>query len=579
MWFLPLGEPFLNGSPTKGRNLIYYEIMIKSAAIIIPPLSDFYFTRHRFSSLGATIAAQLLERVGIKATILNFPLMNVKGTVTGLPPELAYLKPFIIENETGRLSFFTHYRRFGPSFDQCAERVAALRPDICIFSLFAFCYGDDALTLAAAIKKSTPAMPIAIGGAGVSAYPDYFLKNAAFDFVLQGEAESCLPQFIEKLSQPEPDWNSIPGMHFKRTNGLLQHSPPPPPAAADAMLLPFVKTTESARTITFATSLARGCPKRCNFCSSSLFFGRKLRTVPIPQIEELLKNRASEFAQSGKRIVVNIEDDNLLCDESLFKFIISLFRRHIPSVEFIAENGLDYTLLTPELCGWLIDNGMRKFNLSLASTNPAILRNRNRGFDLDRYEKVLALLAERNIPSVTYVICGFEEDTVQTVAEALNYLAAKPTIIGLSPFYPVPGLPGFTDPKVFDEQGARRCCGSGLYPWNGSLSTATMVTAFRLARLGNLIKSKYLNDLERELIAVIRKEKRLLTIIKGKDGKEKIATVEGMDGELIEKVKIAFKAFGGGTEFKSNAYEGETSLRGLPILPNRQNRRNIDSFD
>ena len=65
----------------------------------------------------------------------------------------------------------------------------------------------------------------------------------------------------------------------------------------------------------------------------------------------------------------------------------------------------------------------------------------------------------------------------------------------------------------------------------------------------------------------------------GKDGKEKIATVEGMDGELIEKVKIAFKAFGGGTEFKSNAYEGETSLRGLPILPNRQNRRNIDSFD
>ncbi len=520
-------------------------MMLKSAAIIIPPLSDFYFTRHRFSSLGGSIVAQLLERSGIETAILNFPLMNVKGTVIDLPPELAHLKPFIIENETGGLSFFTHYRRFGPSFDQCAETIATLSPDICIFSLFAFCYGDDALALAAAIKKALPAMPIAIGGAGASVYPDYFLKNAAFDYVLQGEAESCLPQFIEELSKPEPNWNRVPGMRFIGPNGFpttsdgsMQPSPLPHHAAAGMMLLPFVKTAESSRAVTFTTSLARGCPKRCDFCSSSLLFGKKLRAVPILQVEELLKIRASEFAQSGKRVVINIEDDNLLCDEPLFKSIISLFRKHIPNVEFIAENGLDYTLLTPDLCAWLIDNGMRKFNLSLASTNPAILRNRHRSLDLDRYEKVLAMLADRNIPSVTYVICGFREDTLQTVAEALNYLADKPTLIGLSPFYPVPGLPGFTDLKVFDRLWARRCCGSGLYPWNGSLSTATMVTAFRLARLSNLRKSGALSNLEKELPALIRKEQRLFTIIKGKDGHSNIAEVEGMDGELIKLIKI-----------------------------------------
>jgi len=37
---------------------------------------------------------------------------------------------------------------------------------------------------------------------------------------------------------------------------------------------------------------------------------------------------------------------------------------------------------------------------------------------------------------------------------------------------------------------------------------------------------------------LIRKEQRLFTIIKGKDGHSNIAEVEGMDGELIKLIKI-----------------------------------------
>jgi hypothetical protein len=512
--------------------------MIRSAAIIVPPLRDFYFTRHRFSTLGADIVATLLERAGIRATVLNFPLMNVKGAHIDLPTGLAYLKPFIIEGETGRLSFFTGYRRFGPDNDTCARMVTALLPDLCFFSLFAFCYAEDALSLAARFKRSLPGLPLVIGGAGASANPDYFLRGGAFDFVLPGEAEACLPRFLEAVRQPIPDFRGVPGLLRARAHGDSPETHRRASlnvAAADEMLLPLVKTAESARTMTFATSLARGCPKRCDFCSSSLLFGKKLRTVPLKALGELLNGRSDELVRSGKRIVVNIEDDNLLGDEPLFKDVISLFRKHLPGVEFVAENGLDYTQLTPELCTWLIDSGMRKFNLSLASTSPAILRNRGRGLDLECYEKVLALLAGRNIPSVTYVICGFGEDRADTVADSLRYLADKPTLIGLSPFYPVPGLPGFSDPAMFDALPALLCCGSSMYPWNGSLSTATMVTAFRLARLINLEKSPARSDPEREIIGRTRKESRLFTLVKERSGKAAIREVPEMDGELIRK--------------------------------------------
>ncbi len=505
--------------------------MTKTAAVIIPPFCDFYFTRHRFSALGADIVGKLLERAGIRTTILNFPLMKVKGTPIDLPSEILYLKPFLMERETGRLSFFTTYRRFGPADDRCVGMIEALRPGICFFSLFAFCYADDALSLAAHIRAELPAIPLVIGGAGASVHPKYLLSGA-FDYVLQGEAEACLPPFIEAIGQPVPDFSQVPGLYCG-TGGRSARIMTSP--QQQEMLIPLVKTAESSRAKTYATSLARGCPKRCDFCSISLLFGRTLRTVPLKELDELLQSRLTELVQPGKRTIINIEDDNLLCDEVFFRAMISLFRRHIPDVGFIAENGLDYTLLTPGLCAWLIENGMRKFNLSLASTNPAILQNRGRSLDLTHYEKVTTLLAAKNIPTVTYIICGFGEDTPQTIADALNYLNDKPTLIGISPFYPVPGLPRFIDLQLFDPPDARLCCGSSMYPWNQSLSTATMVTAFRLARLSNLKKSVNKREMEEEVIGLIGKEKRLFSLMIGKNGREEITPVPGIDVELLRR--------------------------------------------
>jgi len=515
--------------------------VIKTAAVIVPPLCDFYFTRHRFSALGANIVGQLLERAGIRATVLNFPLLNVKGTPIDLPPEIFYLKPFLIDGETGRLSFFTRYRRFGPANDRCAGMIEALRPDLCFFSLFAFCYGDDVRTLAAHIKAKLPTIPLIIGGAGASSYPEYQLTRA-FDHLLQGEAEACLPPFLDAIQRSGSDFSGVKGSYRNTVQSAVY--PKTQPAGAmdvphmDEMLIPLLKTSESSRTVTYATSLARGCPKRCDFCSSRLLFGKTLRTVSLQRLDDLLQSRLSEIVRPGKRTIINIEDDNLLCDEALFKAVIAIFRTHIPDAGFIAENGLDYTLLTPQLCTWLIENGMRKFNLSLASTNTAILQNRGRSLDLGRYEMVIALLAAKNIPTVTYFMCGFKEDTVQTVADALNYLNDKPTRIGISPFYPVPGLPGFTDPRKFTPLTARLCCGSSMYSWNQSLSTATMVTAFRLARLSNLKKSPIKSVMEEKVLSLIRKEKRLYTVKLGINGNEEITPVSGMDGELLERVNF-----------------------------------------
>ena len=78
-------------------------------------------------------------------------------------------------------------------------------------------------------------------------------------------------------------------------------------------------------------------------------------------------------------------------------------------------------------------------------------------------------------------------------------------------FYPVPGLPGFTDMRLFERGCSALCAGSAAWPWTGSLTSAQLVTAFRLARYVNLCKKGALSAEERELVERCRRESRLYT--------------------------------------------------------------------
>lgn len=504
------------------------------AAVIIPPFRDFYFTRHRFSSLGARIVADLLERSGLRVNVLNFPLMNIlkTGARLELPAELNFLRPFLIENEIGKLSFFTAFRRFGPQPGQCAETIADLRPDICFISLFAFCYADDAIEVAEKIKARLPDIPIVFGGGGAAVYPGYFLKNHAIEYVFSGEAEAGLSRFLTELSSAKPDFRKVPNLAWKR-NGSICVSPLHSHVPGTEIELALVKTAEASRFITYSTSLARGCPKSCDFCSSRLQFGNNLRTASLSRLEKLLSDYADTINSTEKQAIINIEDDNLLCDETFLKSSFALFKKYIPDVQFIAENGIDYSLLTPEICEWLLKNGIKKFNLSLASLVPDICVKKKRFFHLERYEKILDFCAENKISSVTYFICGFKEDTLETTAGNLSYLADKQTLIGISPYYPVPGLPGFTDLSMFDKTPSAVCAGSSVYPWNSSLSTETMITAFRLSRFINLAKNQNRTEKENQLCDAIRSKRELYTVIKEKSGKERIIAVPKQDTKLV----------------------------------------------
>jgi anaerobic magnesium-protoporphyrin IX monomethyl ester cyclase len=503
-----------------------------SIVIVVPPLRDFYATPHRSASLGAETVRKVLQQYGYVGTLIDGLKNSSRGKQLPLSSGLNHLIPHILPAETGRCSFFTRFQHFGKEYHELVTAMEPLHPDLVFLSCFAYCYSTPALELADHIRKRFPSAVIVAGGAGVSVYPDRFLRRQSIDYTLSGEAEVSLSPFLHYLTGSQKNPEEVPHLGWK-TAGKRWYSTSYIHTDSESLLPVLAKTPGRNEVIRYTTSLSRGCPAGCRFCSNHLTHGRKFRHTALEQFENMVKELPEPPA--GTEVQFNFEDDNLLYDAPFFTALLTACRKRFPQTAFFAENGLDYRLLTPKRCSDLIAAGFRQFNFTIGSVTPAILADEQRTGNTTHFDRLLTITKNAGVPVISYLICGLPGDTKESVAANLRFLQQRPTAIGMSMFYPVPGLPGFEDRSLFDAHPPQRCAGSSAWPWCGSVDTDTLVTAFRLARFINLCKAPNVTEEEQELITLTLQHGKLFTVIR-EHRERRIIEVPGQDEELVRMV-------------------------------------------
>lgn len=131
---------------------------------------------------------------------------------------------------------------------------------------------------------------------------------------------------------------------------------------------------------------------------------------------------------------------------------------------------------------------LTKVNISLVTADVETAFSYGRRYTHDEFMQVIHASSTLGIPITAYLICGLPGEKYDSINSGLDFLARLPVLIGVSIFYPVPGIEGFTDNDLFDQISPLLCRGSSFQPW-GKCTTEELVRIFMKARALNMSKS------------------------------------------------------------------------------------------
>lgn len=501
-------------------------------------MRDFYDTALRLQPLGlAYLKASLVKRVeGAEAEVWDRRGNHGRRTVKP-PPELSHLTPFYTLRDQSPFSTFGAFYHFGSSFEETALAVERAKPDIVGISSLFSAYHQEAVALAKEIRRRSNALLVA-GGPHATAAPETLLKDGAFDFVIAGEGERPLVLFAKALQAGSSPSNTVPNLCWLE-GGKLQRSEREPNYHLSELSPPdfsdFPTDAYRLGRLPLSTIItSRGCPNRCSFCSVENVFGPAFRQRPVPDVLSEVENRYGE----GYR-AFDFEDDNLALDRKWFLELLNALSGRFGErgVAFQAMNGISFQSLDREVLEAMRRAGFIHLNLSLVSADDQLCRTLGRPSSVEKFKQVAEEAGRLGFSTVAYQILGLEGEPLASQLETMKTLARLPLIIGVSPFYRVPGLKNLGNEP--DREGMVRARLTALGTGENEGGRKAVYTLFVTARIVNFLKSyegKETATLDEALSALGRRGKR-----------------EGLGEEILRKL-LAEKVLCAATEggLKSN---------------------------
>ena len=257
-------------------------------------------------------------------------------------------------------------------------------------------------------------VPIVLGGAGYSIFPQAVLDYTGADMGIQGDGEAAAVMLLERLGKSTPSMD-VPGLVI-RDKG--PQAPPEGVRDLDRFALPGPQWFDPrfARHPDYYLPIQtrRGCPLNCSYCSTSTIEGRLIRKrSPKAVVAALHRWRSAGY--SRVYFVDNVFNLPTRYAQDLCQ---CLEKAHLD----IRWRAILYPgRVTPGLVRAMARAGCQDISLGFESGSPPILRRMNKRFSLDDISTVNRLLVEAGIHRMGFLLLGGPGETRQTVLESLEF--------------------------------------------------------------------------------------------------------------------------------------------------------------
>jgi radical SAM superfamily enzyme YgiQ (UPF0313 family) len=299
------------------------------------------------------------------------------------------------------------------SFDEdFYERVIRIiekgKPDI--LGMQTLCISHHiAVSIAKLYKRKHPSTKIVLGGPHASATDETTLEAFPFiDFVVRGEAEISLVQLIKHIDDPA----MVKGVTWRDEDGAIRRNPDQPlidelddyiypDKRLNRLYRPYFRNMRHAN-----LEAGRGCPFKCTYCSTSVFWKRASRMRSPRSVFEHMRY----FLDTFKINHFSFTTDNFTLNRKwLSEFARVLSRNRKLELSWSCASKID--CLTPALIKKLSSVGLDSVFIGIESGSYRMQRIIKKNNKLAMLYPVVRECLRRDVDCKVFFMAGFPEET------------------------------------------------------------------------------------------------------------------------------------------------------------------------
>lgn len=365
---------------------------------------------------------------------------STEERLKGYPLGLAYLSA-VLKQANHQVDIYDYNgKSYHKSLKDFFKIIKITRPDLLAISFNSFNRAGayQIINVAKKIKKD---IFVVLGGVHPATLPEQMFKYFydAIDFIVRSEGEQTLPALCNALEN-KSSYKEISGLVYKdRAKGIVNNPVPDIVENLDQLPIPdfsyaaeYIKKKGLAFLIT-----SRGCPANCIFCSTSSFWGQKIRMYSperVGQEVEFLK------CLGAKRLFFHDDTFNLGIERTLK--ITEILKKM--DVEYVIQCRVKP--INEEIIKKLAESGCKHISWGMESLSDQILKKINKNITKEEVKKAFDLCANYTDKFTTSGYCcvgipGETEETVNQTVEYMNKNIKSTHGAGASMLYILPGTP------------------------------------------------------------------------------------------------------------------------------------------
>lgn len=349
--------------------------------------------------------------------------------------------------------------KVGYSDQLITDEITDFAPDVVGISSMFTINSKGVHDTARIVKDADNAIPVVVGGAHASAFPEWVLKDENVDAVVKGEGEDTLLEIVNSLQAGKGIFD-INGIVYRNEGGIVENPvrqfirdldtiPIPARDLVDMSVYFYEKYnyTHSMSPPRSTIVSSRGCPYKCIFCSIHSLWKHTYRmreaVKVVDEIEMLVKTYGvKEIAFFDDNLSVSKKRMIGICDE--------IIRRKL-KIKWCTPNGIAIWTLDKEVVSKMRESGCYKLTFGI-ETGSLVTQEfiRKSHIDLQKSKDLIKYCNEIGIWTHSPFIIGFPYETEKDIMETIDY--AVNCGVDMATFFIATPYPGTEMYEIYQQE-------------------------------------------------------------------------------------------------------------------------------